>query len=330
MAFEPVCRFLENGGAEVARDLEAVGISPEAMASPEALLPLEQCARFVERSVRRYGLEDVGIEAGQTASIANFGLFGEVLSRSLTLNDLIARFIQWVPLADSGAKAWLESDPHSPSVRFMINHEVGTSRSAINEYGLMILIDAVRMVAGSDWRPTTVWMPRAHRGRAASHEALSEAAIEFRPCTGLEIPAELLGTPNVPARTREEPGSEVEFALHESAPSSNPVGMVSQALRSGIGHKLPSLEEIAELAGISARAVQRRLSASGTSYRELVDRVRFEESIRLLENGSTPITEIASRLGYGEISNFTHAFVRWMGRSPSEYRAQFLARSGRR
>lgn len=326
VAFAPVYRYLEENGATVARDLETVRISPEAVAYPEALIPLEHCARFVEHSACRYGLEDLGLRAGSAASIGDFGLFGDVLKRALTLNDLINRFIQWVPLADSGAKARAETDRKANAVRFWIDHEVGVSRALVNEYGLMILIDAVRLALGPDWRPTVVWMPRPSGRPMVRYEALSDATIHFHACAGLEIPLELLGTPNLPNQGRRSALPEVEQAFHQSGPPSNPVDMVNQAVRSGIGHKLPSLDEIAELAGVSARAVQRRLRSSGTSYRELVDRVRFEESVGMLEDESVPITEIAYRLGYGEISNFTHAFVRWSGRSPTEYREAFLGR----
>jgi AraC-like DNA-binding protein len=30
--------------------------------------------------------------------------------------------------------------------------------------------------------------------------------------------------------------------------------------------------------------------------------------------------EIGSRLGYSDAANFRHAFVRWTGKSPQEYR----------
>ena len=32
------------------------------------------------------------------------------------------------------------------------------------------------------------------------------------------------------------------------------------------------------------------------------------------------VEEIAERLGYGEVSNFTHAFKRWKGLAPRQYR----------
>jgi AraC-like DNA-binding protein len=39
-----------------------------------------------------------------------------------------------------------------------------------------------------------------------------------------------------------------------------------------------------------------------------------------LENRSLCIAEIAYCLGYSEVSAFNHAFRRWVGQPPSEYR----------
>ncbi|MBT9528602.1 MAG: AraC family transcriptional regulator, partial [Pseudomonas sp.] len=40
----------------------------------------------------------------------------------------------------------------------------------------------------------------------------------------------------------------------------------------------------------------------------------------LLATGGLTLEEIAERLGYGEVSNFTHAFKRWKGLAPRQYR----------
>ena len=72
------------------------------------------------------------------------------------------------------------------------------------------------------------------------------------------------------------------------------------------------------------RTLQRNLGSQGIAYRELLDRVRFEEASTLLRDPSISFQNIANRLGYSEISNFSHAFLRWAGTPPSDYRAQRL------
>jgi AraC-like DNA-binding protein len=41
----------------------------------------------------------------------------------------------------------------------------------------------------------------------------------------------------------------------------------------------------------------------------------------LLSNGSAPMIEIATRVGYGSEAAFSRAFKRWVGIAPSAWRA---------
>ncbi|MOA54005.1 transcriptional activator FtrA [compost metagenome] len=42
----------------------------------------------------------------------------------------------------------------------------------------------------------------------------------------------------------------------------------------------------------------------------------------LLASTGLSLEEIADRLGYGEVSNFLHAFKRWRGMTPGRYRRE--------
>jgi AraC-like DNA-binding protein len=68
------------------------------------------------------------------------------------------------------------------------------------------------------------------------------------------------------------------------------------------------------------RALRRKLEAEGTSYRELLAEVRMRLAIEYLRKTSMTSEEIASRLGYSDAANFRHAFIRWTGKSPSDFR----------
>jgi AraC-like DNA-binding protein len=43
-------------------------------------------------------------------------------------------------------------------------------------------------------------------------------------------------------------------------------------------------------------------------------------AIEYLRKTSMTSEEIASRLGYSDAANFRHAFIRWTGKSPSDFR----------
>jgi AraC-like DNA-binding protein len=66
------------------------------------------------------------------------------------------------------------------------------------------------------------------------------------------------------------------------------------------------------------------LAEANVSYSRLVERVRYEEATELLKQPELKLIEIAAELGYTDAANFTRAFKRWAGMSPSEFRAKNL------
>jgi AraC-like DNA-binding protein len=59
----------------------------------------------------------------------------------------------------------------------------------------------------------------------------------------------------------------------------------------------------------------------GCSYQELLDELRFERAKQWLAADELPIYRIAEQLGFSETASFRHAFVRWSGVAPSQFRA---------
>lgn len=81
-----------------------------------------------------------------------------------------------------------------------------------------------------------------------------------------------------------------------------------------------TLTNVAKRLQTSERLLQRRLLASGSSFREVVDEVRFDVAKRLLSKRDLTVLEVGLRLGFSDAANFTRAFKRWSGLSPSQWR----------
>lgn len=79
-------------------------------------------------------------------------------------------------------------------------------------------------------------------------------------------------------------------------------------------------ERIAGEMGISRQTLFRRLKAEGTTYADLLDSLRQQLALQYLLAGKTSINEIAYLVGFSEPSVLTHAFKRWTGMTPSEFR----------
>ena len=86
-------------------------------------------------------------------------------------------------------------------------------------------------------------------------------------------------------------------------------------------HAAPGLEGLAEHMNCSPRTLRRHLHDMGCSYQTLLDDLRFERAKLLLNETEWPIYKIAETLGFSETASFRHAFVRWSGVAPSQFRA---------
>lgn len=88
-----------------------------------------------------------------------------------------------------------------------------------------------------------------------------------------------------------------------------------------------AVDSIARRLGMSTRGLQRRLSASGTTFHQLLDDLRRDAAKIMLAETDLLVSEIAYRLGFSSIGNFTRAAKRWYGMPPREFRGRMQSTS---
>jgi len=82
----------------------------------------------------------------------------------------------------------------------------------------------------------------------------------------------------------------------------------------------PTLAVIAERLGSTTRTLRRQLDHQGTSFRELLDELRSQVAMKYLRDTIMTSEDIAVSIGFSDATNFRHAFRRWTGKTPSEFR----------
>jgi AraC-like DNA-binding protein len=97
---------------------------------------------------------------------------------------------------------------------------------------------------------------------------------------------------------------------------------VKQRIRTLVAEREVSEDMVATPFNMSPRHLRRKLSETQTSYEKLLDEVRMELAIRLIQDGKLNLGRIAFELGFLDPSSFTRAFRRWTGMSPTNFRTQ--------
>lgn len=82
----------------------------------------------------------------------------------------------------------------------------------------------------------------------------------------------------------------------------------------------PTMAQVARRLGITPRTLARHLDRHGVTFRQVLDERRHQEACTMLVSSPQPVEDIASRLGYNDPANFTRAFRRWAGCTPTQYR----------
>jgi two-component system response regulator YesN len=81
------------------------------------------------------------------------------------------------------------------------------------------------------------------------------------------------------------------------------------------------LDDVARRVATSRRQLQRAFAEAGeTSFRAYLQKVRMDRAAVLLREGTAPVNEVASEVGYRQAAQFAKAFRRHHGAPPSSFR----------
>ncbi|MAB00036.1 MAG: hypothetical protein CMN86_17350 [Stappia sp.] len=98
------------------------------------------------------------------------------------------------------------------------------------------------------------------------------------------------------------------------------IALVSDAISARISAPDLTVADVARTLAMSSRGLQRRLAERDLTFHGLHEGVRRRMAADLLALTDLPMSEIAYRLGFSAVGNFSRAARRWFGCPPSEWR----------
>jgi len=327
IAVQAALDALDRDGISTAPVLRASGLAPTALASVDARVPFEHAMLVWEHAARAADDPSFGLHTAATLPDGGYGLLDYLFSTSATLERGYERVCQFARVVYDGSDLRLAREPD----------QLRLTRSTIpgarqhDEFLLALLVLRGRRATGLRWRPTVV----RFRHSGAAHDELRHM---FRCEPGFDAPTlELAFDSSLGARPLRRADSQLHGVLSDYArllldkvPSSrDPLGDVRAAVVADFADGLPTLATVARAFKVTPRTLQRRLSARGTSYQQLVDDVRRTLALEYVANASVSIGEVAFLVHYADVAAFGRAFKRWTGTGPRAYREQLWTNRSR-
>ena len=118
-------------------------------------------------------------------------------------------------------------------------------------------------------------------------------------------------------------GPQLESELQSRTTSESVKEQVKRSLRRLLAGRRPSLQDVAQELGLSARTLQRRLTGADITFQKLVEDTRRELARHYLKQQAMELSEAAFLLGFEDANSFFRAFQDWEGTSPGEWRNRF-------
>lgn len=119
----------------------------------------------------------------------------------------------------------------------------------------------------------------------------------------------------------EQRSSQARYVAPSFLAAQDPLaGRVEALVREGLP-AAPSLAELAERVGVGQRTLARRLgAATGLSPMRLVQKIRLDTALHLLQTTRHPVDRIAQDVGFEDSSALYRLVVRHTGQTPSAFR----------
>lgn len=307
--------------------LHATGLSPVQLTrlngDVEARSELRLIANLIEALP---AVADLGLQAGRRYHLTTYGAWGYAILSSATVRQAAELGLRYHGLTYAFTGISLNLDKAVAHLNFDDGALPPELRDFIVQRDMLGAMVVVRELLGTPLRLLTVELRQAAPEDVSPFIAAFGQVPRFGAARNrLGFAADLLDNPLPRANPQLVSACEqqCQALLTRHQWHQGLAGRVRQLLLQSPG-QIADMERIAEHLHLSSRTLRRRLLDEGTSFRALQDEVRQALAEELLAGGGLSLEEIAERLGYGELSNFIHAFKRWKGITPGRYQREAL------
>ncbi len=318
-----VCAGARKAGIPLRPLLSQAGLTVEQIDNRSMRLTARSQIRLLKLAADALHDDLLGFHLARDYDLREIGLLYYVLASSDILNEAFHRVVRYSGIANEGVALKFRA-AKQPAIAFnYVGVERQTDRHHI-EFWLVSIVRLCRHLTNRRLVPSRI--------RVIHHRQKTPA--ELRSFLGCEIEfASRVDEVVFPEAVKFMPISSADPHLnnlllkyceeaieHRGAEGTTLRSSVENAMAPLLPHGKATAVEVARQIGMSHRTLARKLSSEGLSFSEISEELKGNLAEHYLGDGDLPISQVAWLLGYREISSFTHAFKRWTGMSPSQFR----------
>jgi len=321
-------RLASSTGIDPATMLRKVRLPLTCLERRDLRIPVRNVRRLLEMSAEVSGLETFGLRLAECGDLSNFGPLALLMREQATIGTALEALSRFIHIHNEGMRLVIDRREGLATITFLIR---GAMRQS-TELALGSVNRAIGFLCGGNWRPLQIHFthgpPRSRRFHRQFFgcDVLFHSGFDGIVCAARDLDRRIPSASPELARFLE--GRVEVFEAQQERWDARVALLVRVLLPGGEC----SIERVAEHLGCNRRTIHRRLVACGTSFSEVLDNERAEIVVRLIQERSRPLAEIAEMIGFSAQSAMARWFRERFGCSITAWRSdprQGLAAAGR-
>lgn len=317
---------LRKRNIEVAPLLRRVGLSESDLENRQRRISAVAQVKLLELAAESLGDSAFGLHLAEQANLREAGLLFYVTSAARTIGETLPLYERYCRIVNEAVRVRLLRNENGVTIE--INF-VGLSRHQFRQNAEFVLaahLKGMRESVGLNIRPIRVRFAHPRNSNLQEFERFFGCPVEYGSASDqwsfsndtLALPL-ISGDPYLLETLQ-------PFCDQAAKERNSVVGTLRASVENELQKLLPhgkaNRRTVARVLGMSERTLSRKLAEEGTTYDQLVDQLRRSLAFQYIKARSISVSQIAWLLGYEGSTSFSHAFVRWTGRSPSTVRRE--------
>ncbi|RLQ20171.1 helix-turn-helix domain-containing protein [Seongchinamella sediminis] len=315
---------LEQRGLDTRPLLLAAGIDPASVAEPGRRFPLAATTRLWQLAAEQTREETLGLWVSKFSNHTTFHALGYAFMASRNLREALERVVRFNATVSDVAEVSFARRADTSVIDWHLRPGATQPAPEAMEAVISAILRACRRLLGPDFSPLRVKLMRPEPEQAQAFADFFRCEVEYaHPGYELEF---LTGELERPLAGGNDELARSNDRVMEAYLARLEIGSVATRLRTLLATDLPSgvksQEDYAGILGMSGRSLQRKLSAEGVTFNQVLSETRCDLARSYLgEAGGPSLAEVAFLLGFSDSSSFSRAFHRWTGIAPSAFAA---------
>ncbi len=317
-----IVQALDACGVDSAQLFSDAGLDLEQTRDPNTRFPARNMATVWRLAVERSGDPCFALRLPQFAHPSMYSALSMALVSSRNLREAADRAVRYHRLASDAADLTLEEQHGLVTVLYDVPPQNEPVAPEALEGFMITSVALLRSVGGAELSPCEVSFRHSKASGADQYAAFFQAPVHFdagqtKLCyRSQDLQGECLhANPALAEDLEQWMGKYLARYKQES---------LSARLQSWLYEQLPgggvTQKQAAAQFHMSSRTLQRKLQQENTTFKDIFDQTRHQLALRYINEDGVSIAELTFLLGFSDQSNFTHAFRRWTGYPPQQYR----------